>query len=347
MSSICVIRLNGRSGSGKTTLIEKTLPELKKEALSVGVIKHTGHHKLSPDREGKDTDRFYRAGADFVLAQDLLQGFARFASKDEGLEEAIAQCPRGLDLILVEGYKSADAPVILLHSGELDTARENSDTLGKIDRSDPQYKERFLELVLRHLKDFHSRRPVAAGLLAGGKSSRMGTPKALLKYKGETFIRRSLDALRKVSGKTVLLGPTEVLSKSVKAESLPDAPGVRGPMAGILSAFRWNPENAWIISAVDMPLMDAKAWNWLLGQRRPGAWAVLPRTSTGGKVETTGACYEPEIFEYVESLSRKGIFGLQALADHPKIISPVIPQSIAAAWKNVNTPEDLKDIHSV
>jgi len=77
MNSTCMIGIAGYSGTGKTTLIEKILPELKKQGLNIGIIKHI-HHKLAIDVKGKDTDRFSRAGADFVLAHDAQQGFARY-----------------------------------------------------------------------------------------------------------------------------------------------------------------------------------------------------------------------------------------------------------------------------
>jgi molybdopterin-guanine dinucleotide biosynthesis protein A len=64
----------------------------------------------------------------------------------------------------------------------------------------------------------------------------------------------------------------------------------------------------------------------------------------GSKAEATGACYEPMIFQYVEALSKEGIFALRAIAEHPKVVTPEIPHTIAYAWKNVNTPEDWKNI---
>jgi molybdopterin-guanine dinucleotide biosynthesis protein MobB len=348
MTSACVIGVTGYSGAGKTTLIEKALPELKKAGLSVGVLKHTSHG-LNIDAEGKDTDRFYRAGADFVFVHDAQQGFSRLPFTGMVLREALNYFPCGLDLILVEGHKGAENPKVWLQSGISGASRipDMADPPAVISRDDPGYLRKFLDFVLSEIKDFHSRRLVRAGLLVGGRSSRMGTSKALLEMNGMALVRRSLDTLGEVAAKTVLLGTTVLPQDLRDADRLPDAPLVQGPMAGILSAFRWDPDCAWIISAVDMPLMDREAWNWLLSQRRPGAWAVMPRKDAGSKAEATGACYEPMIFQYVEALSRKGIFELQAIAGHPRVITPEIPKAISYAWKNVNTPEDWQDITEV
>src|SRR5512135_2956371 len=116
-SSFCVISIGGYSGSGKTTLIENVVRELKKEGLYVGLLKHTSHHRLSPDGEGKDSERFYRAGADFVFAHDSHQGFARFPQKDAGPSGALARFPRGLDIVLIEGHKGSEIPGIWIVPG--------------------------------------------------------------------------------------------------------------------------------------------------------------------------------------------------------------------------------------
>ena len=56
----------GWSGSGKTTLIEAVLPKLLARNLKVAVVKHDVH-AIDVDRPGKDSDRFFQAGADVYL----------------------------------------------------------------------------------------------------------------------------------------------------------------------------------------------------------------------------------------------------------------------------------------
>ncbi len=56
-----VIHIAGFSNTGKTTFITELLPELEKLG-PAGVIKHIGHHGYSLP-EGKDTTRFFTAGA--------------------------------------------------------------------------------------------------------------------------------------------------------------------------------------------------------------------------------------------------------------------------------------------
>ena len=65
LKSVPVFAICGYSGSGKTTLIEELIPIMNRRGLRVVVIKHDCHG-LSIDREGKDSDRFFKAGADVV-----------------------------------------------------------------------------------------------------------------------------------------------------------------------------------------------------------------------------------------------------------------------------------------
>jgi molybdopterin-guanine dinucleotide biosynthesis protein A len=342
--SFCVLGIGGYSGSGKTTLIEKILPELKGEGLSVGVLKHASH-SLSLDREGKDTYRFYRAGADYVFAHDAEQAYAQYPSGGRPLADLLSDFPRSLDLVLVEGHKDSGLPGIWVapDSGE-GQKREPGELRGKkiVVRNDPRHLGAVIEYIQREITRYHSHRRVMAGLLVGGKSLRMGTDKSLLRIGGETFAERSFRILSGVTSRTVLLGPAELPGHLGGADRLPDTAGVQGPMAGLLSAFRWAPESAWIISAVDMPFMDKEAWGWVLGHRRPGVWAVLPVLKKGAKAETMAACYEPAVFSVVESLARAGIATLQELTRNPHVITPLIPKSLAPSWKNVNTITEWK-----
>jgi len=126
----------------------------------------------------------------------------------------------------------------------------------------------------------------------------------------------------------VLLGPGQIPASLNAADRLPDVHGLKGPLAGILSAFRWAPESAWLISSAEAPFMGREAWDWLLSQRKPGIWAILPKLPGSDAAGMTTSLYEPMIFEYVESLARRGAADLSVLAAHQKVITPLMPESI-------------------
>jgi molybdopterin-guanine dinucleotide biosynthesis protein A len=345
MDPACIVGISGYSGSGKTTLIEKILPHFKQQGLSVCVIKHS-HHRLSIDVKGKDTDRFFCAGADYVFAHDAEQGFMRSGYENGTPPWSAGGFPRALDLIIVEGHKEYPLPGIWLEKNRTRKGSQ-SELRGEkevIYRDDAEYIDKVLYRIQNEMETFHARRSVNAGLLVGGKSIRMGSPKSLLSLRGETLAERSFQILAEVAARALLLGSGQLPESLAGVDRLPDVTGVEGPLSGMLSAFRWAPDSSWIISSVDMPLMHKKAWTWLLGHRRPGVWAILPKISGSKGVETTGAVYEPMIFEHIESLAREGKAKLQEIAVHPRGSTPVIQKSLVPAWKNINSPSEWKRV---
>ena len=80
-----VLAVCGWKNSGKTTLVEELLPVLRRKGLAVSVIKHDCHG-IDVDRPGKDSHRFFAAGADVAL-QGAGEVMVRFR-REEGLRPA-------------------------------------------------------------------------------------------------------------------------------------------------------------------------------------------------------------------------------------------------------------------
>ena len=118
MSGPAVFGVVGRSGSGKTSLLELLIPHLTKRGLAIGTVKHTSHGFLA-DRPGKDSYRLYESGAAAValISRQQLATFTRRsddASPDVSLDTALASLPKGLDVVLVEGFSWEPIPRFLL-----------------------------------------------------------------------------------------------------------------------------------------------------------------------------------------------------------------------------------------
>ncbi|MFQ5749176.1 MAG: molybdopterin-guanine dinucleotide biosynthesis protein B [Planctomycetota bacterium] len=115
----------GNSGVGKTTLIAGVLGILRGQGLRVGVIKHSGGF-ADPDQPGKDSFVLRRAGAErLVLAgPDATVCFHRHPGAEPSFEARLALLGEGLDLVLVESYRSRELPTIeVLRKGHSETAR--------------------------------------------------------------------------------------------------------------------------------------------------------------------------------------------------------------------------------
>ena len=100
------------SGTGKTTYLEGLIAALKARGLRVAAVKHDGH-RLDLDREGKDSWRFAKAGADVVAVADA-EKCAVMDYRPRSLGEILASL-RDVDIVLVEGWHAEAEHPILLH----------------------------------------------------------------------------------------------------------------------------------------------------------------------------------------------------------------------------------------
>ena len=105
-----VISVVGKSNSGKTTLIEKLIVTLKKRGHKVGIIKHA-HHGFDMDREGKDSWRHQKAGADTVLVASP-SGIAMTKKQQNPSLDSLLPYFQDMDLVITEGFKRENKPKI-------------------------------------------------------------------------------------------------------------------------------------------------------------------------------------------------------------------------------------------
>ncbi len=118
---------------------------------------------------------------------------------------------------------------------------------------------------------------VAAVILAGGKSSRMGRDKALLPYQGARLIDRMIRVVEEIGCSTV------VVSGFVDGyHCINDINKNCGPMGGIhavlQAAIKENMPRAWLFVPVDMPAIT------------PGLLARLSSSACAGDYDA--ACFE-------------------------------------------------------
>ena len=333
-----VLAVCGWSGSGKTTLLEAVIPELVRGGLTVAVLKHDAHG-LDVDRPGKDSDRLFRSGAD-VLVRGPGESFGRtHRVQEDDLAGALAALVADHDLVLVEGHKDTPLPKVWLADGAgtgPPAAAEGVLAVLPQDRDRPQ---RLLALVERWLPAAWHAVPVLGGILVGGTSTRMGQPKQLLPHRGATLLETVVAAVAPAVRRVVLLGGGALPAGCGELPRLADAPGLEGPLGGILAALRWAPGHAWLIAACDLPDVSTPGAHWLLGRRAPGVWAVLPDLGRG--VEPLLALYEPQARGPLEALAAAGGRAPRLLAGHAKARVVAPPAELSSCWRNVNTPEDF------
>ncbi len=178
--------------------------------------------------------------------------------------------------------------------------------------------------------------PVLGGVLIGGYSARMGTPKQLLCYRGRTWLDLVVGALEPVVERVVLLGDGLVPERWTGLLRLPDAPAHRGPAAGMVAALRWCPSALWVFAACDMPLLSEPAVRWLLEHVRPGVVAVQARKAAAAPLEPFPGVYDVRTVRLLESVASPS-----RLVELAPVAVPLVPPELQPSWVNVNTPSEF------
>lgn len=182
--------------------------------------------------------------------------------------------------------------------------------------------------------------PLYGLVLAGGRSTRMGSDKAALRVGARTQLEQAMALLAPRVARAFVSLRADQRTDPLRArfEQIQDTRENLGPIAGILAAQERHPESAWLVLACDLPLLDAATLDCLLRERAPERLATAFRSSLDGLPEPLCAVYEPAshaaLAAYVASgrnCPRK--FLLQA---DVRLIAEPNPRAL----DNANTPEE-------
>src|SRR5256885_5530307 len=121
---------------------------------------------------------------------------------------------------------------------------------------------------------------VTAFILAGGKSTRMGTDKALVALDGRTLLARTLDLARSVVTDVRIVGDSGKFAAF--APVVEDVFRECGPLGGIHAALRASSTELNLILAVDVPFVSLAFSQYLIRRAQDAsAVATVPRAGGG------------------------------------------------------------------
>lgn len=350
----------GDSGSGKTTLIEKLI-HIFSTSYSVGYIKHDAH-QFEIDKAGKDTYRAKHAGATHVCINSE-QDFATMGNYRPSPLDHPWQALLSCNFCIVEGYKTSELPKILFVSTEshcyqefLKGTWENVIALITIDdeanlttntdsiqhNSLPIFhrneEEKIASFVLTY---FNQHRPILNGLiLLGGHSSRMGTPKHLLKWGGNALWEKMQGLLQPYCHHVYFsIRPNQPLPAGLPTEYVIEDEFLNiGPMGGILTAIKRYPQESFCVLACDMPLLSHITLLQLFQNRNFYQAATVFRNPINQYIEPLCAIYEPKFYTYALKALMAQIHCPRHTLKYTskQELNPISPRELS----NTNTPED-------
>ena len=184
--------------------------------------------------------------------------------------------------------------------------------------------------------------PLAGAVLIGGRSSRMGRPKHLIRdERGKSWLERALATVCPFVDELFISGRGELPAALEEIERIDDLPGLQGPLAGVGALVKHRPYTSWLVLACDMPYITEQSIAWLLAQRKNRYRAVLPRNPVTGRSEPLLAWYDYRCSPLVENLIASGSRKISELGSTELVYQPGIPDHLVDGWRNVNYPGDL------
>ena len=182
-------------------------------------------------------------------------------------------------------------------------------------------------------------------ILAGGKSSRFGSNKALAKLEGKPLIQHSCGVLERLFSNNLLITNTPNNYTFLGWPTAIDIYTDSGPLAGIHAAMCAIDTPLLFVAGCDMPFLDQKLIGYL-HSLATNFDAVIPNTAMG--LEPLYAIYRSDIAEIIaENLSR-GIFKVSEVLpglNIREVSQDEITEASATgldSFRNINTREDLR-----
>lgn len=138
------------SGTGKTTLVEQVITQLTAQGLRVAGVKHDAH-RIELDTEGKDSWRMRKAGADTLLVGANQLAWMSDSTPSPSLEQLVELFFADADVVIVEGYRSAGLPTVLVERPEVSDPTWHRPTSAILATVHPSEVDRAVEAVRAHI----------------------------------------------------------------------------------------------------------------------------------------------------------------------------------------------------
>ena len=192
-------------------------------------------------------------------------------------------------------------------------------------------------------------------ILAGGKSSRMGTDKALLEYDGKQFIEQIAEKLSEFDERIIARGNNSRLEGKLEREwtVIPDIYPGHGPIGGLHAALSACRSDALFVVTCDMPLIERELVRELCDQmqeadfdeERVDACDVVISVGEGGKIHPLCGVYRKSVLPVLEE---------QIISDQNRIMAAIRKLRVnyvtidspdrEMQLSNINTPQEYESL---
>ncbi|HEY0246491.1 MAG TPA: NTP transferase domain-containing protein [Mucilaginibacter sp.] len=275
------------------------------------------------------------------------------------------------DLVLVNGnHQQAKAQVVIIYENKKASLQKRVEQLTNValilldDRVDevfdfiqdavpnwqtlPVYRLSDTEKIIAFFETkLQQATPVLNGLvLAGGKSVRMGLDKGLINWHGKEQRYYVADQLKGFCNEVFISCRADQQAEiSDSYATIQDTFIGLGPFGAILSAFRQNPDQALLVVACDLPLLNADTLQHLTANRNISTIATAYKSSFDDFPEPLITIWEPKSYPVLLAFLAQGYSCPRKVLINSDIALLNAPEPDALT--NVNTPGDMDKIKRI
>jgi molybdopterin-guanine dinucleotide biosynthesis protein A len=194
----------------------------------------------------------------------------------------------------------------------------------------------------------------SAIILAGGRSSRMGQPKATLRLGGQALIERTIAELARAFNDIVVVTAPE--SEAIELPALDaativhDDAAYQGPVGALARGLRAARHELAFACSCDLPMLRSEVASWL-ASLAGGFDAVIPQVD--GRLQLLHAVYRRRCAAVLDAMLARGERRLSAIAEtgNSPVSSGILTRIVtedeyrgadpeAHSCFNINTPAD-------
>lgn len=190
---------------------------------------------------------------------------------------------------------------------------------------------------------------LTTAILAGGRSRRMGSDKALLVLKGKPVLWHVIERAALPGAAIILIANEPEKYASFSLPIFPDAKPGAGSLGGLYTALAHSPTDYVLCVACDMPLLNTNLLIYLAGLRE-GYDAVVPRIE--GRPEPFHAVYRKTCLEPIRSRLERG--QLRVSDFYQDVSTRYVEEADLRqidpelhSFLNINTPDDLARLQAL
>jgi len=184
---------------------------------------------------------------------------------------------------------------------------------------------------------------ISGYVLAGGKSRRMGTDKALLMFQNEPLLKHMIKLIEPFCLRVSISGNNSDYSV-FGAEIVPDLFADGGPIAGIYSTLCHSKSDWNLLLSVDVPFVNDELLHYLISNI--GEYdCIVPKHDLG--VEPLIGLYHKQVIPVIDDMIKVGDYKLMNLVQKLNtrfLDCSSLIKSNSRLFMNINNPKDYQSI---